>query len=442
MSLTKASYSMINGAFANVLDFGADSTGATDSTSAFQAAIDSLPVNGGTIFIPTGTFLIDALSFPNNPKIVNVVGSGIDATILQKYSSTGKMFTKAAQSPSGAIDGALFENFTVKAHASMDRTNIANIMFDIQGWRASTWRKIGYKGNGTGAPYAVFDLSINSSPFYPTYQNTFEGLVGSSTQGPIVFFRAKGVTSYLNNSNIIEIRDCLFYYLDGTLAVIDLSNSGVAKVSNCQFESCQAAVAIRCGQSTTVSNNWFEDNAKNLEFDSTFSGTFSASACIIEGNYFSGNATNPNTISGSVNIPPLLIQNTGGGAAASQWTGNVITLSSWAASVFPATPSLSGGNGSLTLVANTLVSNPDACGNVTFNLKYTYTPTGAGQDKFSISSVTNHTIQLFNASANVIATGAPTTSSADSSSALDFWLGFASSSPVIIMVRASFRRNF
>lgn len=40
MSLTKASYSMIAGAAINVIDFGADPTGTTDSTAAIQAAID------------------------------------------------------------------------------------------------------------------------------------------------------------------------------------------------------------------------------------------------------------------------------------------------------------------------------------------------------------------------------------------------------------------
>jgi hypothetical protein len=52
MSLTKATYSMISGAVANVLDFGADPTGVADSTSAIQAAIN---VNGA-VFLPTGTY--------------------------------------------------------------------------------------------------------------------------------------------------------------------------------------------------------------------------------------------------------------------------------------------------------------------------------------------------------------------------------------------------
>ena len=55
MSLTKASYSMISGAPANVLDFGADSTGVADSTSAIQAAISS---GAKTIYFPAGTYLV------------------------------------------------------------------------------------------------------------------------------------------------------------------------------------------------------------------------------------------------------------------------------------------------------------------------------------------------------------------------------------------------
>lgn len=68
MSLTKISYSMIQGAVVNVLDFGADPTGVADSTAAIQAAINSLaptssavtPANagGGTVYIPAGRFRI------------------------------------------------------------------------------------------------------------------------------------------------------------------------------------------------------------------------------------------------------------------------------------------------------------------------------------------------------------------------------------------------
>lgn len=55
MSLTKATYSMIQGAPLNVTDFGAVGDGVNDDYAAFQAAIDALPVSGGTIIIPATT---------------------------------------------------------------------------------------------------------------------------------------------------------------------------------------------------------------------------------------------------------------------------------------------------------------------------------------------------------------------------------------------------
>ena len=47
MSLTKVSYSMITGAPVNILDYGADPTNTTDSTTAINLAIaDAITFNG------------------------------------------------------------------------------------------------------------------------------------------------------------------------------------------------------------------------------------------------------------------------------------------------------------------------------------------------------------------------------------------------------------
>ncbi|CAB4131065.1 hypothetical protein UFOVP133_42 [uncultured Caudovirales phage] len=56
MSLTKASYSMINGAPVNVVDYGAVGNGATDDTAAFQAAATA--ASGADIQVPAGTYKI------------------------------------------------------------------------------------------------------------------------------------------------------------------------------------------------------------------------------------------------------------------------------------------------------------------------------------------------------------------------------------------------
>jgi len=79
MALTKVSYSMIAGASASAIDFGVDSTGATDCSSDLQAAIDSATAAGNSLFIGSGTFKID------NPVSItcSVFGLGTANTVLQ-----------------------------------------------------------------------------------------------------------------------------------------------------------------------------------------------------------------------------------------------------------------------------------------------------------------------------------------------------------------------
>lgn len=57
MSLTKATYSLIDGAPANVLDYGAVGDGAADDSAAIQAAIDYVEsLGGGIVFFPIGEY--------------------------------------------------------------------------------------------------------------------------------------------------------------------------------------------------------------------------------------------------------------------------------------------------------------------------------------------------------------------------------------------------
>lgn len=59
MTLTKATYAMINGAPVNVLDYGATADGVTDDSAAFIAA--RAAANGKKIYVPAGTYKLDAV---------------------------------------------------------------------------------------------------------------------------------------------------------------------------------------------------------------------------------------------------------------------------------------------------------------------------------------------------------------------------------------------
>jgi hypothetical protein len=79
MSLTKVTYSMIQGAVTNVLDYGADPTGVADSTSAIQSAIDDTRL--GTVYFPPGTYKVTdtiTIGTDGTTTAVNLVGSQPD----------------------------------------------------------------------------------------------------------------------------------------------------------------------------------------------------------------------------------------------------------------------------------------------------------------------------------------------------------------------------
>lgn len=85
MSLTKATFSMIEGQVLNVLDFGAVGDGVTNCTDAIQAAIDSLPNNaqngcGGQIFFPNGVYLVNSQLSVTNKSNVHFLGEGFSGS--------------------------------------------------------------------------------------------------------------------------------------------------------------------------------------------------------------------------------------------------------------------------------------------------------------------------------------------------------------------------
>lgn len=151
MSLTKVSYSMIEGAVVNVLDYGADPTGVAESAVAVQKAVDAVyNAGGGTVFFPAGSYKINTGidCYPLASRRLRIVGEGQDATAI-KTNSNITVFTHAESfdfcdasiSQIGtAKTGVAFATPSNKqaTYCRYERCSIQNFKFGIW-WRYSLW---------------------------------------------------------------------------------------------------------------------------------------------------------------------------------------------------------------------------------------------------------------------------------------------------------------
>lgn len=125
MALTKVTYSMIEGQYINVLDYGADKTGGTDTAAAIQAAVNAAA--GRPIYFPAGTYRVDTtITFAPSSYVgdfgtgLKIYGDGPDNTIFDNRANGPlfDVFTAADITNFFATIGGEFRNFKIVRGAS------------------------------------------------------------------------------------------------------------------------------------------------------------------------------------------------------------------------------------------------------------------------------------------------------------------------------------
>jgi hypothetical protein len=267
MSLTKVSYSMINGSPDNVKDFGAVGDGVADDTAAIQNAITAANAGSGVLYFPEGTYIYT----PSAPFDITVSGNG-----LTLRGEIGRSFIKTN------FNGIAF-NVVTNFRAIVDflgsaGLNIEGLYFENQNYATT---------------------NTNATCFYITHGTNFGALcnISDCTFGRYTNCAVQGIRAWnwaIKRSNFygVTFRDSnppwpttqveagiRLWGADGTLTVQDHSFSNLCLIENCNFQYLWQGIEL---WGSSVTNNiqdctfQFSAIGINVYGDSTLNGVGSA----------------------------------------------------------------------------------------------------------------------------------------------------------------------
>lgn len=239
MALTKVSYSMIDGISVNVLDFGADPTGANDSAPAIQAAINSLSnqyEKATAVYFPAGIYKI------NSTIVVDLA----NAASLTLYSDTKATINVRVAAASYGIDVDYSTGGTAN-FVTFNMTNIAlsdlNVTGGVYGLR--TKRVIGSKF--TQCEFNYLGIAVNMGD--DSNLNTFDTCMWRSN--------VVGWKSFDGIANNNVFLNCQWRYHGAT--AVDFTATGGNIIIGGDFEPDNANPVL-IANDCKVENTRFERN--------------------------------------------------------------------------------------------------------------------------------------------------------------------------------------
>lgn len=268
MALTRVSYSMIQGAPANVLDFGATGDGVTDDTAAFAAALAA----SRAVYVPEGTYLVDTVAFPSDGT--NLIGETKTTTILKGSASCTKIIDISGTVSAYLIDNTL-ENMTLDMSAMADAStsqgiymarsynnNINNV--NVIGFGASA-RSL-YMGclPGAGSGAGVFTTQFTNCDFGST-TGTIE-LDGISTANAITtttFLDTRFARAIIDGAVSINFIQAT---VQGALDKFVLSNTYGVSISGSDIEGTGTYLSFGSGN-----NHFYSYGNQFVGFTGTYS---------------------------------------------------------------------------------------------------------------------------------------------------------------------------
>jgi hypothetical protein len=200
MTLTKTHNRMIEGAVANALDFGADPTGATDSTAALNSAFNSPAMK---IYIPPGTYKITSSLLIDGKKIIEGAGSDINTTVISLTDSSVLEAAKIGSTTrfTGAIKDIVIDRTTYDGateNIGWAVYDAASVVFENLSSRYSKYNWYFKPQTGMRVGYNTF-ISINA---VGGYYNMTGALAGTGWFNENVFLGGRMFTTADTNTNV------------------------------------------------------------------------------------------------------------------------------------------------------------------------------------------------------------------------------------------------
>jgi|694.fasta_scaffold78192_1 hypothetical protein len=261
MALTKVSYSMIQGAVANVLDFGADPTGVADSTSAIQDAIDSVKTAGGAVYFPTGTYQInDTIIVDTNQYTVGLIlfGDGRNTIIAQTGTNKDAFHFSTTQ----FLQNSGFRDLKITCDA--DAGHCINIVYgcttcfvtNVDMEQANPAKSLIY-GDYTSFGGGVYDTKFSGGSWYCNPNTTVPG----------VAFVANGTIfneNIFENLRVYNSKTVQFFYINTTTTPTIWLINNVWR--NINFEVCKGGgIYFDCFKNCLFQNLSFWDTGSAYE---------------------------------------------------------------------------------------------------------------------------------------------------------------------------------
>lgn len=248
MALTKVSFSMTDGAFVNVQDFGAVGDGVANDTPAIQAAINYAQSNGSrTVYFPAGTYSTNASLEVTDD--IRIEGESLRSTMISSTSSDYIIHADLGDPNTSGVGN--YYGFS-----------ISNISLEGSGFNGGTQYGIWIRGAAYGNE--IKNVRVGKTSVHNVYLDNCWGFqVVNSTfwnQDPADAATSASTASglYVLIGHGVLIHHCHFNLFGGQGVGIEINGGDAASIVDCTIENTGYPVKVNGVDSLSIRNNYFE----------------------------------------------------------------------------------------------------------------------------------------------------------------------------------------